>query len=68
MLPFVTPTSDTRADDVRVVRSDRTAAPSAWGGFLVLAVIAAAIILALVLAGSGGSDPAPLEPTPTGQQ
>lgn len=68
MLPFVTPTSDTRSDDVRVDRRDRTPAPGAWGGLLLLAVIAAAMILAMVLAGSGGSDPEPLEPIPTEQQ
>jgi len=73
MLPFVTPTNDTRRDDQRA-RDDtgyireHARAQGLWQGLLLVAVILSAIVLAVVLASTGGSDAEPLEPTPTIQQ
>jgi hypothetical protein len=72
MLPFVTPTTDTRRDDQRVtdaahVRAD-TGSRGLWQGLLLVAAILSAVLLAVVLASTGDSGSEPLEPTPTIQQ
>jgi hypothetical protein len=74
MLPFVTPTTDTRRDDQRVtgehaghVRAG-TGSQGLWQGVLLVAVILSAILLAMVLASTGDSASEPVEPTPTIQQ
>jgi hypothetical protein len=69
MLPFVTPTTDIRRDDLRVTDQYRSrgSSRSVWQGVLILAVIFTAIVLAVVLATSGDSG-SQLEPTPTIQQ
>ena len=73
MLPFVTPTTDTRRDDQRV--PDTTSQVRERSGFrglvqalLLVAVIISAIVLAVVLASTGGADSEPIEPTPTIQE
>jgi len=73
MLPFVTPTTDTRRDDQRVSadqyhRQAYSSSRGAWQGVLILAVILTAIVLAVVLAATGDSGNQRLEPTPTIQQ
>ena len=74
MLPFVTPTTDTRRDDQRAtgehagrVRAD-TGSRGLWQGVLLVAVILSAILLAVVLASTGDPGSEPVERTPTIQQ
>lgn len=67
MLPFVTPTADTRTEDIRIHQTDRKSGSNSWGGLLIIAVIVSAIILAIALAGSGASGTDPVEPIPTDQ-
>jgi len=67
MLPFVTPTTDTRSEDIRIAAPTGKSGSSSWGGLLILAAIVSAIILAIALAGSGGSEPGPVEPNPIDQ-
>ena len=73
MLPFVTPTTDTRRNDQRApsdyrdtadYRDPRATGRGIWQGVLLLVLIFSAIVLAVVLATSGGSG-GELEPTPT---
>jgi hypothetical protein len=66
MLPFVTPTTDIRSEDIRVPSTGKSGGNS-WGGLLIIAVIVSAIILAIALAGSGGFGSDPTDPNPTEQ-
>lgn len=66
MLPFVTPTTDIRSEDIRIQSTGKSGGDS-WGGLLIIAVIVSAIILAISLAGSGGFDSDPVELNPTDQ-
>ncbi|HSM02061.1 MAG TPA: hypothetical protein VK960_06450 [Acidimicrobiia bacterium] len=72
MLPFVTPTTDTRREDQRAPEHTGQVRESAGvrglvQALLLVAVVVSAIVLAVVLA-SGGSDSEPLGPTPTIQE
>jgi hypothetical protein len=66
MLPFVTPTTDIRSEDIRIQPTGESGGNS-WGGLLIIAVIVSAIILTIALAGSGGFGSDPVEPNPTDQ-
>jgi hypothetical protein len=67
MLPFVTPTTDIRSEDMRIEESTGRTRSTSWSGLLIIAVIVSAIILAIALAGSGGFGSDPTDPNPTEQ-